>query len=120
MNATEVSEILGLINAAHRTFLVTPDLVQGWLTILKDDDAKAVRAATVRLLRSSRISPTPAEILESVSESDLGIPDAESILHEVLVAVRNRGWVKPPGEDDLSPVALAVVSTIGWQTLCEC
>lgn len=117
MTREEVGEILGLISSVHRTFQVTPDIVDGWFLLLGKDDVEDIRPAVARILRTSKFPPSVAEIVESSAESILAIPDAESILGEVLNAVRDVGWVRVPV---LSPVANAVVSTIGWRQLCDC
>lgn len=117
MTQPEVAETLGILTGIYPSFRVTPDILKTWSLVLASDNVETVREAVLRLVRTSKFPPTIAEISEAASEGGMAIPDAESILGEVVNAVRDVGYVRVP---NLSPIANAVVTTIGWRTLCDC
>jgi hypothetical protein len=68
---------------------------------------------------TSKWWPQPSDLRADVARSRLGIPDAEDVLEEILEAVREHGYTKPPNPGSLSCVAMAVVQTMGWRTICD-
>ena len=120
MTPDELAPILAVLVEACPGPPVTEGTAEVWYRLLRDLRAEDVMAAALRHAASGAIwRPTPGQLRASVVRDRLGIGDAEDTLAEVLDAVRSRGWIKPPAKGDLSPVALAVVEAIGWQTLCD-
>lgn len=119
MTRPELAECLALLAECYPGRDVTAATATAYLAVLGDLPGKAVKDSVLRLIATSKFWPTVAEIREDVARAAMAIPDSESILAEVLGAIHDRGWCKPPKHGDLSPVAEAVVATAGWDTLCQ-
>lgn len=122
MNRSELSEILALMDALRLTNApksIDTKTLEAWFLVLSDLRAEDVRDAVRRLVMTSKWWPAPSEIRSDVTRSRLGIGDAADVLDEILHAIRDRGYTKPPRAGDISSVALAVCDTLGWRTICD-
>lgn len=119
MKASDVVAQLRILAGAYPFASIPPETLAVYADGLKDLDAEDLAAAVARHVRTSPRFPSISELRTLVAEASLAVPDAESILAEIRKAIGDRGYNRPPGDGDLSPVALATVEAVGWSTLCE-
>lgn len=118
MTHAELAPILGLLAEACPGKPVTRATAEAYLALLKDLDPRDVADAATRHAAVEKWMPTPSDLRALVVRARLGIGSAEDVLAEVLEAIHDRGYNRPPGPADLHTVARAVVEAIGWQALC--
>lgn len=115
MTIDEFTHVFGFLIGAYPKE-VRQETFEAYRLTLADIDGAVVRKAVLRIIATSVFMPTVAEIRTACAEDALGLPDAESILDEIRKAIRDVGSYRNPS--GLSPIAAAVVDTVGWQTLC--
>lgn len=119
MTVADIVAQVRILAAAYPRTPVPAETVAVYAVALADVEAGALVDAVARHVRTSPFFPTIAEIRTAVAEAAAAVPDPEAILAEVRAAIGDRGYNRPPRDGDLSPVALAVIDVVGWQTLCN-
>jgi len=83
MNHAEGLEIIADLKDAFPRQVIEDGTLKTYIDSLADLEAADVKAAVVRIIRTSRFFPTIAEIRELVAERTLSIPSAADAWHEV-------------------------------------
>lgn len=119
MKASDVVAEIRKLAAAFPRSPVPAETVAIYAAALCDLEPAQLAGAVAKAILCSPFFPSIAELRTFAAESCAALPDAESVLGEILEAIRSRGWIDPPKAGELSPVAEATVAVVGWDTLCR-
>lgn len=89
--------------------------------LIADVPAGLGREVALELARARTFLPAVGDYLDAVADRVLGpAPTPADVTAELFEAVRRRGWISPPGEADLSPIAARALAAMGgWMAFCE-
>lgn len=121
MTKPEWTEIVAMASGLWPHSPIKPETIEAYFLLLQRLASEDVRAALIRIAgdEAARFLPTVGQIIAKVSEAKIQPEDPETILGDILRAVRRHGYMANPNEIGLSPLARATVHTIGWVAICD-
>jgi hypothetical protein len=113
----DIKRLLSILRASYPRQEIDEATVKAYSHMLADLDYDEARAATQRLIATSKFFPTIAEIRAEVAEESMSaIPSGEEAWGEVRRAISRVGSYRTP-TFDIREIAEAV-DVIGWRNLC--
>lgn len=117
MTRADAAEIVAMLTAAFPDARWSDATCQLYEQAILDLDVQVARAATLRLIATSRFRPTVAELRDAAADVAVGERRrGADAWGDVVQAIRRFGSYRTPVFDD--PITARVVEALGWRNLC--
>lgn len=118
-NREAVAQTIAVLVASFPSAKLAPENVAAYVNALEDLSPRALGLAIRTIQSRSKFFPTISEIREAALASTTALVEqtAEVAWGQVLAAISEFGWARPPRFDD-PLVERALQCTIGWYDLC--
>lgn len=124
MDKAELIKIFSIFNVVYSKFLQVGKeelMVDVWYSMLSQYPYELVRYAAETHIKSSSFPPTIHDIIKHIREyEEMGKVDAMAAWGMVCKAIRQYGYYRQAEAMQSLPAEIqSVVTSMGWQTLCE-